>query len=288
MTSIGNREALKRGLDWLTLTGVELANRELGSGAFGRTFVVKHNGIACAAKEIDFGSLTHNKAEFLKQIFLQQCLLCSNLDHPNVVKLLGVYYSNEQIALPALVTELMEYSLTVFLQSFKDNIPMFVKLSILQDVGRGVHYLHTQEMMHCNLHSNNVVLTKSMMAKICDFMAVKVGGTHERMDSAFSSPEVLGMSRFYGKSTASDVFSFGCIVYHVISQHKPDPFLCLKIYPGTGLAVNKDQDFINEISDESLKELVISCLNIRPERRPLISQINERISGLATSRLMFT
>ncbi|XP_065890274.1 uncharacterized protein [Dysidea avara] len=290
MTSINNN--LKRGLEHLILTGVELADRELGSGAFGRTFAVQHNGITCAAKELHPGPLSSNKAEFLKQVFLQQCLLYSNLVHPNVMKLLGVYYPSKQTVLPVLVTELMEYSLTVFLESYPDVIPMFVKLSILQDVSRGVHYLHVQEMIHCNLHSNNVVLTNNLVAKICDFMAVKVIGTHGRMEKrkAFVSPEVLGMDNFYGRSTASDVFSFGCIMCHMITQRWPEPFFYTEIpYPGTGIdlsEIEKRQHYIGQISDESLKQLVISCLNDRPEKRPPISQVSKWITSIVSSHYL--
>jgi len=285
MTSNDN---LKQGLTRLILTGVELVDRELGSGAFGRTFVVKHHGITCAAKEMHPGPLSLNRAEFLKQVFLQQCLLYSNLFHPNVLQLLGVYYPTEQTVLPVLVTELMEYNLSAFLETFPEIIPMFVKLSLLQDVSRGVHYLHVQEMIHCNLHSNNVVLTNTLVAKISDFMAVKVIGIHGLGKSnAFVSPEVLGVDHFYGKSTASDVFSFGCIMCHTITQQWPEPLIHAKTGTRKALSeIEKRQYYIGRISDESLKQLVILCLNDCPERRPSISQVNEMITSVVAGELL--
>ena len=147
-------------------------------------------------------------------------------------------------------------------------------------------------MIHCNLHSNNIVLTNNLVAKVCDFMAVKVIGTHTRMEkcNAFVSPEVLGVDHFYGKSTASDVFSFGCVMCHTITQQWPEPLFYTKPFVDTKIAlseIEKRQYYIGQIGDESLKQLVILCLNNRPERRPPILQVNETITSLVTGELVF-
>ena len=66
----------------------------------------------------------------VKEEFLHECLLHSKLDHPNIVKMLGVYYPSEQAVLPALVMELMDCSLTSLLESFQ-NLPVYFKLAVL-------------------------------------------------------------------------------------------------------------------------------------------------------------
>ena len=75
--------------------------------------------------------------------------------------MLGVYYPNDQAVLPVLVMELMECNLTQLLENYQ-NIPMYVKLSILQDVSRAICYLHTLNppMMHRDLimNCNNILI----------------------------------------------------------------------------------------------------------------------------------
>ena len=126
------------------ITGVKPTGRELGQGAYGRVFVVDYNGVTCAAKEIYLALKFEDKSERskFKQNFLRECLIHSKLHHPNIVKMLGVYYPNDQAVLPVLVMELMECTLTQLLYA-NQNIPMYVKLSILQDVSRAICYLHT-------------------------------------------------------------------------------------------------------------------------------------------------
>ena len=134
-------------------------------------FAVDYNGITCAAEQIHSILLEGSTGLFrIKQDSLRECLLHSKLHHPNIVKMLGVYYPNDQAVLPVLVMELMECNLTQLLENYQ-NIPMYVKLSILQDVSRAICYLHTLNppMMHRDLTSNNILLTTSLVAKVCDF-----------------------------------------------------------------------------------------------------------------------
>ena len=86
----------------------------VGRGGYGRVFEVDYNGTTCAAKQVHPMLLQFaagEKREQLKQLFLREYLLHSKLDHPNIVKMLGVYYPSEDV-LPVLVMELMECTLT--------------------------------------------------------------------------------------------------------------------------------------------------------------------------------
>ena len=290
----------------LIITGVKFTDRELGRGAFGRVFAVEYNGITCAAKEIHPILLDQENvgpAEFwqIKQDFLLQYLQHSRLHHPNIVKMLGVYYPNDQAVLPVQVMELMQYSLTQLL--YGQNIPMYVKLSILQDVSRAICYLHTLNppLMHRDLSSNNILLTTSLVAKITDFAQMKevevVSPESDNSDKEsdrmtkvpgtrdFMPPEALEDDPHYGLPL--DVFSFGCVICHVITQKWPTPSSLTMFDPVTRrkialLEVERRQHYIDQIREGSLKQLVITCLDNDQERRPPISLVSERISSIIT------
>ena len=217
----------------LIITGVKFTDcLLLGRGTYGRVFTVDYNGITCAAKEIHSLLLelaNNDQLQKLKKDFLRECLQHSRLHHPNIVKMLGVYYPNDQAVLPVLVMELMECSLTELIERYH-NIPIYVKLSILQDVSRAICYLHTLNppLMHRDLNSNNILLTTSLVAKVCDFAVMKVVSplSSDRMTQApgtvvFMPPEAFGDDPHYG--LPYDVFSFGCVVCHVITQEWPQP-----------------------------------------------------------------
>ena len=285
-------------LSHLIITGVKVTDRsrELGRGAFGRVFTVDYNGVICAAKEIHSDLLEGGvkfpvKTERIKREFLQECLQHGKLHHSNIVKMLGVCYLSEQVVLPVLVMELMDCSLKKMLDRCH-NMPMYSKLSILKDVSNGLLYLHSLNppLMHRDLDTNNIVLTKNLVAKITDLGEMKVVSplSSDKMTKVpgtvhFMPPEVFEDDPHYGLPL--DVFSFGCVVCHVITQEWPVPSLLSIVDPKSRKTiivseVERRKHYIDQISEGSLKQLVIKCLNNDPARRPLISVVNDRITSM--------
>ena len=206
--------------------------------------------------------------------------------------MLGVFYYEEQ-STPFLVMELMEYNLTQLLNR-SHHIPMYVKLSILQDVSRGLCYLHAQNppIVHQALYSDNILFTKGLTAKIGDYKT----GAVTVSDQALLRPRDINVNNLYFLPGSNflkydlplNVFSFGCIVCHVITQKWPSGYmcnfrLCYRREPKSdNWSFDKPQDYINHISDNSLKQLVEACLQCNPNNRPHMSQIHESISSMMT------
>lgn len=270
----------KYALKHLILTGIRLGTRQVGCGAYARVFTADYDGTHCAARELQ--PILAESLEITKA-FLQECVIHSKLQHPNVVKLLGLYYPSDQAKLPIQIMELMDGNLTSLLEK-SQTIPTHTKSSILQDVSKGLYYLHnlTPPMMHRDLSSNNILL-KSGVAKISDFIVAKVilpdspdktltiyPGT-----IAFMPPEVRADD--YGLPI--DIFSFGCIVCHTISQQYPEP-----MESSQSTEVEKRQKYIDHIQGGLLKQLVIQCLDNDPAKRPLISLVCERITAISASK----
>lgn len=296
----------KDNLKHLILKEVKLTSHVLGEGSFSTVYKAElYDGTACAAKQSDIQNphqyLTSSSqqiiAERLEQHFLQECMNHSKLDHPNIVKMLGVFYPTEQ---PILLMELMEYNLTELLSKYSD-ISMYVKISVLQDVSRGLRYLHEQNppIVHQALYSDNILFTKGLTAKIGDFKTgaktvsdQQILRVRRNRDLDFL-PECT-MNLKYEKSL--NVFSFGCIVCHVITQKWPSIQSPLpdQSYPrrsGTDLipscmkndqSVDKHQEYIDLISDCSLRKLVEACLQSKPKYRPNIVQIDDSITFIMT------
>ena len=92
----------------------------------------------------------------------------SGLRHPNITLFLGVCFL-PNCQLPVLVMERLDGSLDDLLETVP-NIPLALKRSILEDVARGLLYLHTHDhqIIHRDLTAKNVLLTSSLVAKITD------------------------------------------------------------------------------------------------------------------------
>ena len=263
---------------------------------FGRVFAVDYNGITCAAKNNYFQLcyISPAKAAEFKRLYLKECLQYSILHHPNIVKLLGLYYPpNDQIGY-LLVMKLIHCNLTELLLNYQD-IPMYVKLVILQDVAKAACYLHTQTpaISHCRLNARSVLLTTCLVAKLTNptvfpvvsSLVADIEPVAKRQGYDFMPPKVFEGDPNYGLSL--DVLSFGCVVCHVVTQERPTPLPLSVVEPKSGKMitvseVERRRQWIDQISEESLKQLVVACLDNDQARRPSMSLVSERITSLIT------
>ena len=79
----------------------------------------------------------------IKDGFIRECYHSSLIRHPNIVQFMGVYYT-ERSDLPIMVMELMDTSLTSFIENNQSKIAAETKLSILHDVSLGLSHLHAR------------------------------------------------------------------------------------------------------------------------------------------------
>ena len=160
------------------LKGVIDLDDEIGSGAYGVVKSVSVHGTICAAKDVHKILLQHvskRESAAVKQKFMQECVHCSKLLHPNIVQFLGIYYPSKNAELPWLIMEKLNTSLTDYVEKHQcDEIYFPVKVSIFYDILLGLQFLHAQKIIHRDLSSNNILLTKFLVAKIADLGMAKL------------------------------------------------------------------------------------------------------------------
>ena len=263
-------------------------------------FTVDHLGLPCAAKEIHsliFDGVSPEDKKAIKDSFIRECYYSSLIRHPNIVQFMGVYCAKPS-DLPVMVMELMDVSLTSFIEKMQSKIAMKTKWSILYDVSLGLSHLHGRRpaVIHRNLSSNNVLLTSHLVAKISDLGTAKMiradsKQTKSRLTMApgnlyFMPPEALDEENpIYG--TPVDVFSFGGIALHLLSEKWPTPESHIKRDSSTKKMVSlseveRRQQYLDAMTVEAavLKEMVIQCLNDDPDQRPPIKEVSEKIKSL--------
>ena len=164
----------------------------------------------------------------------------SDLRHPNITQFLGLCFLPD-CQLPVLVMERLDGSLDDLLETVP-NIPLTLKRSMLEDIARGLLYLHKHnpQIIHRDLTSKNVLLTASLFAKITDLgnsriVNIQPGQLAQTLSRnpgtlVYMPPEALADVARYGPSL--DIFSFGhlgifvglqvstCQTYSYASMHK--------------------------------------------------------------------
>ena len=277
---------------------------QIGRGANGRILEAKWEGTTVVAvKEIH--SIFMNEVgdlEFqsFKRSFLRECEQSSRLRHPNIVRFFGIYHP-PGARVPSLVMERLHCSLTSLLES-SPVVPIGTKIWIIKDVALGLRYLHTRNppIIHRDLSSNNVLLSKGMEGKIGDLGTARLVDPRRqsRMTKApgtvdFMPPEALEniTNIHYGKEL--DVFSFGCVMLHTLSHQWPTPSQAVIINPETGLitggrseAERRSQYFerINRSRSDVLIPLIESCLSNLRKNRPSIVRVCDQLEGQLVDR----
>ena len=99
---------------------------------------------------------------------------------------------------------------------------------IVEQIGKGLHAFHRQEMLHQDLRPANIMIDANGLVKIIDFGATKIAGIME-ISSPIERTDLLGTAQytapeyFLGESgtSRSDIFSLAVITYQMLSGTLP-------------------------------------------------------------------
>ena len=286
------------------LLNVKPTGKKLGQGAYGCVEELKVNNLICAGKRM-YETLTdsgNEGADCMIQKYYDECQLLSDLHHPNIVQFLGIcFLRNSSHKLPMLVMERMQGNLDNLLENTPD-ISLAKKCSILQDVARGLHYLHSRSpsIIHRDLTARNVLINSAMVAKIADMgnsrivdiqpgqlartMTVGAPGT-----IVYMPPEAFEVPPKYGPML--DMFSFGHLTLFTAIQEFPGNLLPPNYQdPATGRLTPRDEverrsRYMETLwgkfgGSHELVQLITQCLEYSPARRPSASEALQRLQPL--------
>ena len=203
----------------------------LGVGSYGKVCKAKCGQLPCAAKLLHdtmFGNNDPGIRKFVER-FEQECQFLRMIKHPNIVQFLGTVRDPRSRRL-ALLMELMDESLTRFLERSTGPLPYHTQLNICHGVALALAYLHSNDIIHRDLSSNNVLLIgEGSRAKVTDFGMSKLEGMNPRMTPltmcpgtvAYMPPEALITPPRY--SNKLDCFSHGVLTIQIATMQFPNP-----------------------------------------------------------------
>lgn len=230
-------------------------------------------------------SVTNKTRQDILARFEKECHLLSNLRHPYIVQFLGVYIE-KLTGTPVIVMEYLPNSLSNLVKS-KPIIPRYLQISILYNISLGLAYLHghTPAIIHRDLTANNVLLTSNMVGKIADLGVARILDltpktamqlTSAPGTAAYMPPEALAHNPSY--NTKIDIFSFGVLGLHLVSQSWPIPTEAVRVQAGGRLlpfseVERRKAHFDMMGSEHCLYQLTTECLQNDPTQRPEISKV---------------
>lgn len=284
------------------LNNVKRTGTVLGVGSFGSVEEVTYNGAPCAGKKMhDVLMQTQSKTKkvFVKKL-VDECQLMSDLKHPNIVQFFGLcFFENSKF--PMIIMEKVNSNLDATLTNYT-NMPLALKNMLMQDIAKGLNYLHTQypPIIHRDVTAKNVLVTSTMMAKLADLGNARIIQSHcipstlSQMPGTlvYMPPETFHPSPVY--DTSLDMFSFGHLILFILLQEFPGNLLPYT-YPDprnpNSLAarteVERRKEYLDRCSAKFGKRnpfltLVEGCLSDNRLQRPTAANILEQL--LATEK----
>ena len=284
-------------------------DQTLGIGSYGKVCKAKCDDLLCAAKLIHetlFVPTAHQliapqrEHRLPMRRFEQECEFLSTIKHPNIVQYLGIY-RDPDTGLPALLMELMDDSLTHFLESSPQPILYHIQVNICHNIILALSFLHSNDIVHRDLSSNNVLLISNVRAKVTDFGMARLGDQNPRATQltftmcpgtdVYMPPEAVQEESVYTEKI--DCFSFGVITLQILTRQFPKPGNRRKEveinHPGfpSGLVevriseVERRQNHIREIDpNHTLLQIALDCLKDKDVERPSAQQLCERVAAL--------
>jgi serine/threonine protein kinase len=220
----------------------------------------------------------------------REVAILHSLRHPRILTLMGVCRDlNPSEGTMGLIFELMENGSLFDLlhRSAEDTIShrprdLITKLKVCLDIADGMRFLHNSKILHRDLKSANVLIDRDWRCKIADFgLSTFLDSTMSQTAGLMSTPAWIDpeIDDVVKHSEASDIYSFGVIVWEVFSDEIPWKGLPMT----TILSVVKSQRLpIRETFPTAVKGLLASCFTISAER-PSFSSAFDLLYQLAST-----
>ncbi|KAF8524190.1 hypothetical protein JB92DRAFT_2881468 [Gautieria morchelliformis] len=239
----------------------------IGRGQFGSVYraLNLNTGQMVAVKRIRLEGLSETEVAQLTH----EVEIVKRLSHPSIVKYEGMAKDSDTLSI------VLEYAEN---GSLAQTLKAFGKLneglvaSYVTKVLEGLHYLHTSQVVHCDLKAANILTTKTGNVKLSDFgvsLNLRVRAMEQiKNDIAgtpnWMAPEVIELR---GASPASDIWSLACTIIELLTGRPP----YADVQNGMSVMFRIVEDPMPPIPEglsEPLQDFLTSCFNKDPAQRP--------------------
>nr|XP_012630825.1 protein-tyrosine kinase 2-beta isoform X2 [Microcebus murinus] len=248
-------------------------NRILGEGFFGEVYegvYTNHKGekTNVAVKTCKKDCTLDNKEKFMSEAVIMR-----NLDHPHIVKLIGIIEEEPTW----IIMELYSYGeLGHYLERNKSSLKVPTLVLYALQICKAMAYLESINCVHRDIAVRNILVASPECVKLGDFGLSRYIEDEEyykasvtRLPIKWMSPESINFRRF---TTASDVWMFAVCVWEILSFGK-QPFFWLENKDVIGVLEKGDRLPKPDLCPPVLYTLMTRCWDYDPSDRPRFTEL---------------
>ncbi|KAF9971665.1 hypothetical protein BGZ73_005296 [Actinomortierella ambigua] len=244
---------------------------EVGAGAYGSVYYGRWASRRVAIKKFNVNrNQTQQLSAIQKEVDLLERLRCRH-----IIQFYGTAYHEDKLVL------VMDYADGGSLEDVINGrtLDWPTKTRIYQEIAGGLAYIHHENILHRDLKSANVLLTKHLEVKLADFGLALVKSTSSSNSAAdtlkgtlrWMAPELFAKKPQY--STKSDMYALGMVMWEM-AANSTKPFVDqLDNFTVVALVRDGEREELPEDTPPAYRALVERCWDQDPSKRPTADEM---------------
>src|SRR5712692_1532500 len=251
---------------------------KIGAGGMGEVYLAQDTKLdrRVAIKFLPESLVADEQA---RKRLVREARAAAKLDHPNIC---SIYEVSEEDGRSFIVMQYIEGE-TLDVRVKRKPLELSESLSIGTEIADALAEAHAHGIIHRDIKPSNIMITPRGKVKVLDFGLAKIIGDHAAIDAEaetamfltqtgvvmgtapYMSPEQLRAEPLDGRS---DIFSYGTVLYEIISGQAP--FKAKSLAELTSVILMRDPPPLRTHSGTmpaGLEPLILRCLQKEPARR---------------------
>ena len=247
----------------------------IGQGGMGKVYKVTH---AHLSRTFALKIISNQVAETdeARELFYREARFASAMNHVNITSVVD-FGEDEKVGMFMVMEYVDGEALNRIL--FRDKqLSTRKACEIVLQVSEALHYIHKQNVVHCDIKTENILICEEqeegkrvrMIVKLLDFGLARSLTASRASTSLSGTPHYVAPERIRGEpaSPASDVYGVGILLYELLCGRVPWDGAVQKILAGHLDEIAKPPSQLIEGGiDPALERLIYHALAKRPAER---------------------